>query len=308
MNQLGVPYFPKRWSDRLLAAALAALAPLVLVFLLVHMLWGILVAALLFRRLPAGACDALVRFWSRILLVALGIRLELESGQGARSAGDGNAGPVAQVARAPRGGPGALLLINHVSWVDVFVVAALVPARFVAKSEIRSWPLAGWLAQAVGTLFIERGRRHAVARVNRAMADRLRAGQSIGIFPEGTTTDGTQLLRFHANLVQSALLAQAPVVPVALQYWQDEVPSVAAAYIGQMNLIESILRILIAPRLRVRLQFLPAIQDRDAARQAIAQQARHAISQALELPEHDLPEPQEAGIAIDELESTAPGT
>jgi 1-acyl-sn-glycerol-3-phosphate acyltransferase len=295
MNRLGIPYFPQRLPDRLLAFALAALVPLVLAFLLAHILWGLLVAGLLFRLLPGRACDALVQFWSRIALAALGVRLEYPVGDEGRAPG-----------AASGAASGALLLINHVSWVDIFVVCALVPARFVAKSEIGSWPLAGWLAKAVGTVFIERGRRHAVAQVNREVAERLRAGQSIGVFPEGTTTDGTQILRFHSNLVQAAVLAQAPVIPVALQYWQDETPSRAAAYIGEMNLVESMLRVLIAPRLRVRLQFLPAIAVQGATRQCVAQQARHAIGLALALPEHDLPEATQ-GIEIDALQTTSTG-
>ena len=278
---------PSRFPKPLLTIALAMLAPLALGFVLVHLLWGILIAGLLFPILPVGACDVLVRFWSRILLVALGIHLQCDDDS----------------ARART--PGSLLLINHVSWVDVFVVAAVVPARFVAKSEIRSWPLAGRLAGAVGTVFIERGRRHAVAHVNRIIADRLRSGQYIGIFPEGTTTDGTQVLRFHANLVQAAQMAQAPVVPVALQYWQDGAPSTAAAFTGEMTLVESMWCILIAPRLRVRLQFLPTVECRDLTRQAIAQEARRAISRALALPEHDLPQTEDESAAMDELEATA---
>jgi 1-acyl-sn-glycerol-3-phosphate acyltransferase len=290
MDHLDAPFFPRRRSDRLLAFALAALVPLVLLFVLFHLVWGILVAAVLFRPLPVRARDALVRFWSRILLVAMGIRLELDAEADAR---------------APVGATGALLLMNHVSWIDVFVVAAVVPVRFVAKSEVGSWPLAGWLAKSVDTVFVQRGRRHAVAQVNRVVAERLRAGQSIGVFPEGTTTDGTKVLRFHANLVQAAVLAQAPVVPVALQYWQDDAPSLAAAYIGKMTLVESMLRILVAPRLRVRLQLLAAVTSQGATRQAIAQQARRAISQALALPEYDLPDPTLAEVEMDALESTS---
>jgi 1-acyl-sn-glycerol-3-phosphate acyltransferase len=270
MSSDDIPYLPQRPADRVVAFALALLAPLVIAFVVFHVLWGMLVAGLMFPWLPARVRDALLRFWSRILLAAMGVRLETR-GWPAPS--------------GPEGSTGALLLLNHVSWIDVFVVAAVVPARFVAKREIRAWPLLGWLSEAVGTLFIERGRRHAVAHVNRHVAERLRSGQSVGIFPEGTTTDGTTLLPFHSNLVQSALLAGAPVVPVALQYRQDDEPSVAAAYVGEMSLGESILRILIAPRLRVVADFLPPLQIAPGeTRQAIARQARQAISAALALP------------------------
>jgi 1-acyl-sn-glycerol-3-phosphate acyltransferase len=253
-----------------LPAILALLAPLVMVFLLAHILWGLAVASLLFPLLPRRASDALVLFWSRVLLAALGIRLELRND------------PAQDPPAAARG---SLLLINHTSWVDVFVVAAVVPARFVAKSEIAAWPLVGRLVKATGTVFVERGRRHAVAHVNRIVTQRLRAGQSVGIFPEGTTTDGACLLRFHANLVQPALDAPAPVVPLALQYRQYDRPSTAAAFVGDMTLFGSLWRILVAPRLSVRLHWLAPVAGAADTRQAIAQRARAAIAAALALPE-----------------------
>lgn len=263
---------PRR--DWLLRAALALLAPLALVFIIFHILWGLLVAGLLFRLLPARACDALVLFWSRIVLVALGIRLELHEAPGAQA--------IAQTR-------GSLLLINHTSWADVFAVAAVTPARFVAKSEIARWPLLGRFAGAVGTVFVERGRRHAVAHVNHIVAARLRAGQSIGIFPEGTTTDGSQLLRFHANMVQAAIAVPAPVIPLGVQYLQDDKPCTAAAFTGDMNLVESIWRILITPRLTVRLHWLPAVECDGLTRQAIAGRARGAIGAALAIGDHPRP-------------------
>jgi 1-acyl-sn-glycerol-3-phosphate acyltransferase len=256
--------------DRLLVLALNVLAPLAMLFVLVHVLWGLIVAALLFPVLPAPASDALVRFWSRILLVALGIRLEL---------------PVAP--SAPEPGTGALLVMNHVSWADVFVLTAVVPVRFVAKAEIARWPLLGRFAAAVGTVFVERGRRHAVSDVNRVVAERLRAGQSIGIFPEGTTTDGSRVLRFHANLIQAALDAKAPVVPVALDYRQDGRASTAAAFIGEMTLVESLWRVLVTPRLTARLHWLPEIDCAGLSRQAVARGARAAVGAALGLPDAD---------------------
>jgi len=278
------------WFDRLLGIALAALAPLAMLFILVHVLWGFLVAGLLFPLLPARTCNALVQFWSRVLLVALGLRLEVHH--------DAGAGPIA----ATRG---SLLVINHISWVDVFVVAALTPARFVAKAEIARWPLLGRFARAVGTVFVERGRHHAVAHVNHAVTARLRAGQSIGIFPEGTTTDGSRLLRFHANLVQAAIDAHASVIPLALQYQQDGRPTHAAAFICEMNLIESIWRILLTPRLTAQLHWLPALDCTGDNRHAVARRARAAISAALALADQQSYE-QELAARVGEVLDSAP--
>jgi len=262
---------PRRY-DRALVLALGALAPLVLAFIILHILWGLLTGLLLFPVLPRAASDALVKFWSRVALAALGIRLELHVEPGAT--------PLERTG-------GSLLVMNHSSWADVFVVAAVTPARFVAKAEIRNWPVIGRFAAGVGTIFVERGRRHAVKRVNHAATLRMLAGQSVGIFPEGTTTDGSCLLRFHANLVQAAVDAQAPVIPLALQYLQDGQPTTAAAFVGDDTLVGSMWKILVTPRLTARLHWLPTLDCAGATRQAIAQQARSAIGGVLGLPERD---------------------
>jgi len=259
-------------QDRAVVALLIVLAPLVLVFIAFHVLWGVLVGSLLFPVMPTGGRDALVKFWSRIALFALGIRLELQVAPGA--------GPIDQSA-------GSLLVINHVSWADVFVVAAVTPARFVAKAEIAGWPLIGRFASGVGTIFVERGRRQAIRRVNQTVTDRLRSGQSVGIFPEGTTTDGSCLLRFHSNLIQAGVEAQAPVVPLALQYLRDGQPTDAAAFVGDDTLVGSIWKVLVTPRLTARLHWLPALESPGEVRQEIAERVRSAISVALGLPERD---------------------
>jgi len=262
---------------RLLVPILALLAPVALCAIILHLAWGMLTAVLLFPLLGQDARDALVRFWSRIVLVLLGIRLQVRT-----DAAAGVQGP----------GQGALFVMNHVSWVDVFVICALVPVRFVAKSEIAGWPVLGRFAGAVGTVFVERGRRHAVAHVNAAVAARLRAGALIGIFPEGTTTDGTRLLRFHANLIQPAIDAQVPIVPLALHYHQDHQPSTAAAFIDDMTLAGSLWRILIAPRLAVRVHCLPSLAVAGHGRHELAAHAQAAIGRVLQLDERGALDPE----------------
>jgi 1-acyl-sn-glycerol-3-phosphate acyltransferase len=284
---------PAAVYERLLQPVLIVLAPLALCFLFFHLIWGLLVALLVFPVLPVAARDALVRFWSRITLVALGIRLDVQVAPGAT--------PI------ERSG-GALLVSNHTSWADVFVIAAVTPARFVAKSEIAGWPVIGLFARAVGTIFVARGRRHAVMRVNEATTQRLRSGQSVTIFPEGTTTDGMRLLRFHANLFQAGIDAGAPVIPLALQYQQNGEPSPAAAFIGDMTLVASMWRIVIAPRLTVRLQWLAPMESAGHSRQDLARRAHAAIHAALDLPPGETaPARVEAGDEDEGLDSAPAG-
>jgi len=107
----------------------------------------------------------------------------------------------------------AVLVANHVSWLDIPLVHSVWQVRFIAKSEVRRWPLIGWLSARTGTLFIQRGKgRHAV-RINQAIHAAFLAGDAIGVFPEGMTSEGTGLQPFHASLLQSAVDERALVSP-----------------------------------------------------------------------------------------------
>jgi len=148
--------------------------------------------------------------------------------------------------------PGPMLLAaNHISWLDILVMLAAGHCRFVSKSEVRHWPLIGMLATGAGTLFIERESRRDAMRVVHHMAERLRAGDTLAIFPEGTTSNGVDLLPFHANLFQAAISAHAPVQPVALQFVDAATGthSLAPCYIDDDTLLGSIWRTLTAPPL-----------------------------------------------------------
>lgn len=239
-------------------------APLRLMLLLLHVLVGSAIAALIFPRLTQHGRNRIIRIWSRLLLAICGARLRL--------AGLPLPPALAQTGIEP-GSRGRMLLANHISWIDPFALNASVPSRFVAKAEIRAWPLLGTLVTLVGALYIERGRRHAVASMNHRVRDRLREGETVAVFPEGTTTDGRSLLPFHANLVAPALEVGAECWPVALRYTQDGAPSTAAAFIGDMALVTSLWNILVARRLQIEVAFLepvPTVGDRN----------RHHITEA----------------------------
>jgi 1-acyl-sn-glycerol-3-phosphate acyltransferase len=257
---------------KLYRLGLMLIAPITMVAAFAHVALGVLYAALFFPWICTRGRDAAVIYWSRLLLLLIGVRLESRG--------------LPPQPGAMRDAPalGSLLLINHTSWLDVFSIAAVVPARFVSKAEIGRWPLAGWLAIAVGTLFVERGKRHAVMRANQAVSDRLRSGQLIGVFPEGTTTDGSRLLPFHANLVQPAIDLGAPIRPVGLRFTQRGEFSRVAMFVGEMNLVQSLWRVVTAPHLAVELHWLPAIDPQPATRHAAARAARAAIAHELAVP------------------------
>jgi 1-acyl-sn-glycerol-3-phosphate acyltransferase len=168
--------------------------------------------------------------------------------------------------RPVQNGP-ALMVANHISWLDISVIHAARHCRFVSKSDIRDWPLLGTLATGAGTLYIERTSRKDALRMVKDMADAMKNGDVVAVFPEGTTSDGRDLLPFHANLIQSAILAEAPVQPMSLKFIdaRSGEPSFAPCYIGDDTLLGSIWRTLKAPKIIAVVHFgeLQQAQGRD---------------------------------------------
>lgn len=180
--------------------------------------------------------------------------------------------------------PRALFAANHVSWLDVCVVMAACPTRFVAKAEINGWPLLGLLSKNAGTLFIERSKRSDTVRINRHISDVLETSQRVTVFPEGTTTNGKQLYHFHASLLQSAITADALLYPVAIGY-RNTTGEVCedAAYIDS-SLWISLQNILRQPGIVVELTFNEPIACGTKNRRELARLAERAIADTLSLP------------------------
>jgi 1-acyl-sn-glycerol-3-phosphate acyltransferase len=198
---------------------------------LAHALAGWRTITFEFPRLTPQARQERVQSWARRMLAILGIELRV-------------------LGTPPSQGP-LLLVANHISWLDILVMHAARHCRFVAKADVKRWPLIGTLATGGGTLYIERESRRDAMRVVHHMADALRAGDILAVFPEGTTSDGRALLPFHANLVQAAISAQAPAQPVALSFIDAATgePSFAASYIGDETLVGSLWRTAASPPL-----------------------------------------------------------
>ncbi|MFZ5558955.1 MAG: lysophospholipid acyltransferase family protein [Pseudomonadota bacterium] len=178
-----------------------------------------------------------------------------------------------------------IVVANHVSWLDIFVIAAVSPSRFVSKSEVRDWPVAGYLATKAGTVYLERARRRDAARVNRHMAELLASGERLAVFPEGTTTDGTELRHFHGSLLQPAVESGAPLFPAALRYLDaDGNPARAAAYTGDDTFMQSLRRIVAAQGLRAELTFTAPVSAAGRTRNELARETERLIASALRLP------------------------
>jgi 1-acyl-sn-glycerol-3-phosphate acyltransferase len=182
----------------------------------------------------------------------------------------------------PSHGGAALIVANHISWLDILAINAVHPARFVSKADVRRWPILGWLVACGGTLFIERERKRDALRVVHQIAEALQHGDTIAMFPEGTTGDGRALLPFHANLLQSAIATGTPLQPVALHYVDDEAtPSQAVVWVGDTTLASSLWQVVCAKGLRVRVTQLPVIETHAQERRELSARVRDAIGDAL---------------------------
>lgn len=179
----------------------------------------------------------------------------------------------------------ALLVANHISWLDILAINAVHPARFVSKADVRAWPLLGWLVASGGTLFIERERKRDAMRVVHQIADALKQGDTIAVFPEGTTGDGLSLLPFHANLLQAAVSAVTPLQAIALRYADaDAQPSRAVVWVGDTTLARSLWQVACAHRLHVVVTQLPAVSTQERERRSLATEVRAQIGAALGVP------------------------
>jgi 1-acyl-sn-glycerol-3-phosphate acyltransferase len=248
-----------------------------------HLVYGLLLAVI-YPHLNRTRQHRILKNWNRQLLAILNIGILIEGEQPAHGKG------------------GCLIVANHVSWLDIIVLNAIHPSRFIAKSEVNGWPVIGWLCRRCGTVFIERASRQNTSMVNRRISLLLEQDVSIGLFPEGTTTDGKQVGPFYSALIQPAIDAGIRLLPMALRYQgKDGEQEFAAAFIGDMTLARSIWNILRCTQQNALVVFTPALSAENANRRVLARTAHEAIAEALhtmgtgpqtvlQLDEADIPE------------------
>ncbi|HEY4073736.1 MAG TPA: lysophospholipid acyltransferase family protein [Herbaspirillum sp.] len=240
-----------------------------------HLFAGMATCAFIFPFLDRPARQARIRRWSARLVHICGLNIVIR---------DVNGNVADASSRIMQTQP-ALMVANHISWLDIFVINTLEPCRFVAKSDIRNWPLVGWLCAKTGTIFISRGKPRDVRAIYQGLVESIKAGDRIAFFPEGTTAEQGSLLPFHANLFEAAIDAGVPVQPYALRYL-DAGGGLhpAADFIGETTIVESILAILKARAVRpimAELTALAPMASTGAHRRDLAAATRDAISRAL---------------------------
>ncbi|NHZ88797.1 1-acyl-sn-glycerol-3-phosphate acyltransferase [Massilia sp. CCM 8733] len=227
-----------------------------------HLLTGLSACAFVFPWASHTLRDRIVQGWSRRLVGICGVTVAPSTG-------------VPALAHA-------MVVANHVSWLDIFVINALYPCRFVAKSEIREWPVLGWLADKAGTVFLARGNRRDLRQIFKGLVHKLEQGERVAFFPEGTTASQGSLLPFHANLFEAAVDAGVMVQPYAVSYVDASGalhPSIE--FIGEMSFAESMVAILSGPAVSARVVCMAPIDAAGAHRRDVCAAAHAAVGAAL---------------------------
>jgi len=230
-----------------------------------HVFVGLATTSFVFPFAAPARRRALTRRWSRRLLALLHVECRVSGADPAAGAGN------------------VLVVSNHVSWLDIFVLNAIFPVRFVAKAELARWPVAGRLVRGAGTLFIERARRRDTHRVNRVVSDALAQGDVVAVFPEGTTSEGASVLPFKSSLLQPIVDARGEVQPLALRYrTADGARSTAPSYVGDDPFIASFWRVCGMPALVVDVTALARLSALARHRRDLAREAEGAIRTVLD--------------------------
>lgn len=230
---------------------------------LVWILLGLLCVSLLFPLAPRLR-QSVTRRWSGVLLALCGVAV--------------------RVAGEPVLDRPVLWVANHVSWVDIFVLDSVRCVSFVSKSEVRRWPVIGWLVAGAGTVFLDRGRRHAIREVAGQMRQRFGQGGAVGLFPEGTSSPGFDVGPFHASLFEPAIQAGADVQPVALRFMHRGRRSDYLSFVGDQTLAHNVWLLLGTTGARVEVEFLPVIAGADCrslGRAGVASRAHTVVRRAV---------------------------
>ncbi|MFC4296631.1 MULTISPECIES: lysophospholipid acyltransferase family protein [Castellaniella] len=228
----------------------------------VWILLGLLTELAVFPALGRARRRRVVRGWSRGLMRLCGVRVRRMGVPVERGA--------------------VLWVANHVSWVDIFVLNSVRTTSFVAKSDIRRWPVIGLLVAWAGTLFIDRRHRHAVRDAGRQMRGCFDQGDAVGLFPEGTTTDGSDVLPFHAGLFDAAVQAGVPTQPVALRFLRRGRRAPELAFVGEQTLVANLWFLLSAWGVSVECDFLAPIPAADGLTRAeLSRRTQAAIGEAV---------------------------
>lgn len=220
-------------------------------------------AALFLRKTmsPSGLPARITRFWHKLVCRAFNIDISIYG----------------QPPTQPM-----LLVSNHISWFDITALGSVISARYLSKYEVVGWPVIGWLAQKAGTLFIKRGASKAAVHSMEKMSEALQQGDHVVLFPEGKTTDGNSVKKFHARLFQSAIDSHSMIQPVVIRYPHDDGVHPKAPFINDIGLYQSAIGMMGEPHMKVEVHFLTPIKSDNKTRDQLAKECESLIRQKIQ--------------------------
>ena len=237
-----------------------------------HIVLGLIFTFTYLRRVESTPPNAqqhqLIRWWLKYAATLCGLQI--------RTRGISPGSPV-------------LVVANHVSWLDILVIASVLPVTFISKIEIRSWPVLGRLASRAGTLFIRRGGKNAANQATEQITWYLLRGQSVAVFPEGTTTDGHHVRRFHARLLGAAIHADTLIQPLAIRYPHPSGVHPAVPFVDNVPFYTHGWHLLGEKCIVAETVFCTPIPARQHARRTLADIARKRIKSVVKR-QHDSPQ------------------
>jgi 1-acyl-sn-glycerol-3-phosphate acyltransferase len=232
--------------------------------LIIHIILGFILSFLAYAPwlnpiLPKFLPVWIVTTWSRILIMICGVRIRYHG----------------QRASTP-----TLFVSNHISWLDIFSLLGTFYVTFISKEEVRNWTAIGWLATRVGTLYLKRG-SNAMQIASNEMVSLLQSGQNVLLFPEGTTTDGTDVKRFFARMFQASMDAGVNIQPIALRYTENQQLSKIAPFVDSDNFVAHVWRLTAVSGVTLDIYYCPVIETTGKTRRELSEAAYQSIRQSL---------------------------
>ncbi len=227
--------------------------------LLTYSLWVLFIAYTRFQRADKKEQGRMIKEYNRKILAMAGVK----------TAYTGNLPESVKEYGLTQEAPGEIIVSNHISWVDIFSLDSAVASRFVAKAEIANWPIFGKIAQAIGTLFINRSSKRAILQINDDIQASLQRKEVVALFAEGTTTYGNSLLPLRSNFLAPAVKTGAVVQPMVLVYTSEGVPTTRVAFAGDTTLMGSLWNVVTTKDVVVTAHFLEPIETKGLDRHAV---------------------------------------
>ncbi len=240
-------------------------------FLIIWVVLGFIALLFISPLRTSNIKKKIINYWSKILLSLVRLRVICR--------GEKNELPAYPF----------IVVANHISWLDIFVLLSVLPVSFIAKIEIKKWFVLGNLVEMAGTIFIDRNRRKSIREVAKKITQKSRdQKKSYAFFPEGKTSPGKTIQNFHSGLFSLFFENQElALLPVLIKYKKDDIFTEVCAYVDEMTLLESVFRILMNPNLSAEVQIMPVSVIKNSGdkipsvgRKYLASQIRHRMLEA----------------------------